>query len=346
MQKIGTPHKKTTERKRDDGDMNNNNKRKRTTTTRETLAEIGPFRIPNFREVGEAEEKEGTLELTARTVAHIAREIVKFLLFQRNQIPLLYEDLISLRLLRREEEEQEQETEEEEENATTKKKRKRKSKKKSSKRSQKKLSNQIAQVERALMESLSEEEFASRRPVKRVAVCFGATANRPVETYIIDLEDVRYSARGIEEEEEEEEEEMREKKTKSAANRIVRAVMPHVASLRTNPSRTSQKIWIFLRHEDTTSDIDDENDERSAPIIETSNLFAMKRNLDGLFEHEEEGDEDDKRGKRKNVKGNVFARIVLKSSSKPSSVIVPTPSCSWYQSRLVPKGFRFKETVR
>jgi len=342
MQKIGTPHKKTTERKRDDGDMNNNNKRKRTTTTRETLAEIGPFRIPNFREVGEAEEKEGTLELTARTVAHIAREIVKFLLFQRNQIPLLYEDLISLRLLRREEEEQEQETEEEEENATTKKKRKRKSKKKSSKRSEKKLSNQIAQVERALMESLSEEEFASRRPVKRVAVCFGATANRPVETYIIDLEDVRYSARGTEEEEEA----MREKKTKSAANRIVRAVMPHVAGLRTNPSRTSQKIWIFLRHEDTTSDIDDENDGRSAPKIETSNLFAMKRNLDGLFEHEEEGEEEDKRGERKNVKGNVFARIVLKSSSKPSSVIVPTPSCSWYQSRLVPKGFRFKETVR
>jgi hypothetical protein len=339
---------------------NNNNKRKRTTTTRtrkkkskrsdarETLSEIGPFRIPNFREVGEAEEKEGTLELTARTVAHVAREIVKFLLFNRNQIPLVFDDLLSLRLLRREEEEEEEEeTEEEEENATTKKKRKRKSKKKSSKRSEKKLSNQIAQVERALMESLSEEEFASRRPVKRVAVCFGATANRPVETYIIDLEDVRYSARGIEEEEEEEEEEaMREKKTKSAANRIVRAVMPHVAGLRTNPSRTSQKIWIFLRHEDTTSDIDDENDEKSAPKIETSNLFAMKRNLDGLFGHEEEGEEDDKRGKRKNVKGNVFARIVLKSSSKPSSVLVPTPSCSWYQSRLVPKGFRFKETVR
>jgi hypothetical protein len=329
---------------------NNNNKRKRTTTTtrkskrsdaRETLSEIGPFRIPYFRGSEEEEEKEGTLELTARTVAHVAREIVKFLLFNRNQIPLVFDDLVSLRPLRREEEE-------EEENATTKKKRKRKSKTKSSKRSEKKLSNQIAQVERALMESLSEEEFASRRPVKRVAVCFGATANRPVETYIIDLEDVRYSARGIEEEEEEEEEEeaMREKKTKSAANRIVRAVMPHVASLRTNPSRTSQKIWIFLRHEDTTSDIDDENDERSAPIIETSNLFAMKRNLDGLFEHEEEGEEDDKRGKRKNVKGNVFARIVLKSSSKPSSVIVPTPSCSWYQSRLVPKGFRFKETVR
>ena len=179
--------------------------------------------------------------------------------------------------------------------------------------------------------------------MKRVAVCFGATANRPVETYIIDLEDVRYSAREIEEEEEEEA--MREKKTKSAANRIVRAVMPHVAGLRTNPSHTSQKIWIFLRHEDTTSDIDDENDETSAPKIETSNLFAMKRNLDGLFEHVEEGEEDDKRGKRKNVKGNVFARIVLKSSSKPSSVIVPTPSCSWYQSRLVPKGFRFKESV-
>jgi len=333
----------------------NNNKRKRTTTTttrkkskrsdaRETLSEIGPFRIPNFREGGEAEEKEGTLELTARTVAHVAREIVKFLLFDRNQIPLVFDDLLSLRLLRREEEEEE----EEEENATTKKKRKRKSKKKSSKRSEKKLSNQIAQVERALMESLSEEEFASRRPVKRVAVCFGATANRPVETYIIDLEDVRYSVRGIEEEEEEEEEEaMREKKTKSAANRIVRAVMPHVAGLRTSPSRTSQKIWIFLRHEDTTSDIDDENDERSAHKIETSNLFAMKRNLDGLFEHEEEGEEEeDKRGKRKNVKGNVFARIVLKSSSKPSSVIDPTPSCSWYQSRLVPKGFRFKETVR
>ena len=325
---------------------NNNNKRKRKTTTtttkskrsdaRETLSEIGPFRIPNFRGSEEEEEKEGTLELTARTVAHVAREIVKFLLFNRNQIPLVFDDLVSLRLLRREEEE-------EEENATTKKKRKRKSKKKSSKRSEKKLSNQIAQVERALMESLSEEEFASRRPVKRVAVCFGATANRPVETYIIDLEDVRYSAREIEEEEEEEA--MREKKTKSAANRIVRAVMPHVAGLRTNPSHTSQKIWIFLRHEDTTSDIDDENDERSAPKIETSNLFAMKRNLDGLFEHVEEGEEDDKRGKRKNVKGNVFARIVLKSSSKPSSVIVPTPSCSWYQSRLVPKGFRFKESV-
>jgi len=295
----------------------------------ETLSEIGPFRIPNF------EEEEALL--TARTVAHIVREIVKFLLFNRNQIPLMFADLVSLRRVEQKEEEEEDPNEE-----NAKEKTKKKRKRKSSRRSEKKLFNQIAQIER-LMESLSEEEFASRQPVKRVAVCFGATVNRPVEAYIIDLEDVRYSAtRG---EGGEEEEAQSEKKTKSAANRIVRAVMPHVAGLRTNPSHTSQKIWIFLRHEDTTSDIDDENDETSAPKIETSNLFAMKRNLDGLFEHVEEGEEDDKRGKRKNVKGNVFARIVLKSSSKPSSVIVPTPSCSWYQSRLVPKGFRFKESV-
>ena len=191
------------------------------------------------------------------------------------------------------------------------------------------------------MESLSEEEFASRQPVKRVAVCFGATVNRPVETYIIDLEDVRYSAtRG---EGGEEEEAQSEKKTKSAANRIVRAVMPHVAGLRTKTSRTSQKIWIFLKHEDAADNDDESDDEKNALRAELSNRFAMKRNLNGLFEAEEK---EERRGTRKNVKGNVFVRIVLKSSSKPSSSsVVPASSCSWYQSRLVSKGFRFKESA-
>ena len=149
----------------------------------------------------------------------------------------MFADLVSPRRVEQKEEEEEDPNEE-----NAKEKTKKKRKRKSSRRSEKKLFNQIAQIER-LMESLSEEEFASRQPVKRVAVCFGATVNRPVETYIIDLEDVRYSAtRG---EGGEEEEAQSEKKTKSAANRIVRAVMPHVAGLRTNPSRTSQKIWIF-----------------------------------------------------------------------------------------------------
>ena len=293
----------------------------------ETLSEIGPFRIPNF------EEEEALL--TARTVAHIVREIVKFLLFNRNQIPLMFADLVSLRRVEQKEEEEEDPNEE---NAKEKTKKKRKGK--SSRRSEKKLFNQIAQIER-LMESLSEEEFASRQPVKRVAVCFGATVNRPVETYIIDLEDVRYSAtRG---EGGEEEEAQSEKKTKSAANRIVRAVMPHVAGLRTNPSRTSQKIWIFLKHEDAADNDDESDDEKNALRAELSNRFAMKRNLNGLFEAEEK---EERRGTRKNVKGNVFARIVLKSSSKPSSSsVVPASSCSWYQSRLVSKGFRFKETA-
>ena len=293
----------------------------------ETLSEIGPFRIPNF-------EEEDAL-LTARTVAHICREIVKFLLFNRNQIPLMYADLVSLRRVEQKEEEEEDPNEE-----NAKEKTKKKRKRKSSRRSEKKLFNQIAQIER-LMESLSEEEFASRQPVKRVAVCFGATVNRPVETYIIDLEDVRYSAtRG---EGGEEEEAQSEKKTKSAANRIVRAVMPHVAGLRTNPSRTSQKIWIFLKHEDAADNDDESDDEKNALRAELSNRFAMKRNLNGLFEAEEK---EERRGTRKNVKGNVFARIVLKSSSKPSSSsVVPASSCSWYQSRLVSKGFRFKETA-
>ena len=304
---------KKKERKKDDG--------------RETLSEIGPFRIPNF-------EEEDAL-LTARTVAHICREIVKFLLFNRNQIPLMYADLVSLRRVEQKEEEEEDPNEE-----NAKEKTKKKRKRKSSKRSEKKLFNQIAQIER-LMESLSEEEFASRQPVKRVAVCFGATVNRPVETYIIDLEDVRYSeTRG---EGGEEEEAQSEKKTKSAANRIVRAVMPHVAGLRTNPSRTSQKIWIFLKHEDAADNDDESDDEKNALRAELSNRFAMKRNLNGLFEAEEK---EERRGTRKNVKGNVFARIVLKSSSKPSSSsVVPASSCSWYQSRLVSKGFRFKETA-
>ena len=248
----------------------------------------------------------------------------------------MYADLVSLRRVEQKEEEEEDPNEE-----NAKEKTKKKRKRKSSKRSEKKLFNQIAQIER-LMESLSEEEFASRQPVKRVAVCFGATVNRPVETYIIDLEDVRYSAtRG---EGGEEEEAQSEKKTKSAANRIVRAVMPHVAGLRTNPSRTSQKIWIFLKHEDAADNDDESDDEKNALRAELSNRFAMKRNLNGLFEAEEKKEE--RRGTRKNVKGNVFARIVLKSSSKPSSSsVVPASSCSWYQSRLVSKGFRFKETA-
>ena len=302
-------------------------KKRKKNDERETLSEIGPFRIPNF------EEEEALL--TARTVAHIVREIVKFLLFNRNQIPLMFADLVSLRRVEQKEEEEEDPNEE-----NAKEKTKKKRKRKSSRRSEKKLFNQIAQIER-LMESLSEEEFASRQPVKRVAVCFGATVNRPVETYIIDLEDVRYSAtRG---EGGEEEEAQSEKKTKSAANRIVRAVMPHVAGLRTNPSRTSQKIWIFLKHEDAADNDDESDDEKNALRAELSNRFAMKRNLNGLFEAEEK---EERRGTRKNVKGSVFARIVLKSSSKPSSSsVVPASSCSWYQSRLVSKGFRFKETA-
>ena len=239
-----------------DGERDNNKEKKRRrrkkkkrqkSDGRETLSEIGPFRIPNF-------EEEDAL-LTARTVAHICREIVKFLLFNRNQIPLMFADLVSLRRVEQKEEEEEDPNEE-----NAKEKTKKKRKRKSSRRSEKKLFNQIAQIER-LMESLSEEEFASRQPVKRVAVCFGATVNRPVETYIIDLEDVRYSAtRG---EGGEEEEAQSEKKTKSAANRIVRAVMPHVAGLRTNPSRTSQKIWIFLKHEDAADNDDENDDERT-----------------------------------------------------------------------------------
>ena len=302
-------------------------KKRKKNDERETLSEIGPFRIPNF-------EEEDAL-LTARTVAHICREIVKFLLFNRNQIPLMFADLVSLRRVEQKEEEEEDPNEE-----NAKEKTKKKRKRKSSRRSEKKLFNQIAQIER-LMESLSEEEFASRQPVKRVAVCFGATVNRPVETYIIDLEDVRYSAtRG---EGGEEEEAQSEKKTKSAANRIVRAVMPHVAGLRTNPSRTSQKIWIFLKHEDAAENDDENDDEKNALRAELSNRFAMKRNLNGLFEAEEK---EERRGTRKNVKGSVFARIVLKSSSKPSSSsVVPASSCSWYQSRLVSKGFRFKESA-
>ena len=309
------------------GEEEKKKKKRKKNDERETLSEIGPFRIPNF-------EEEDAL-LTARTVAHICREIVKFLLFNRNQIPLMYADLVSLRRVEQKEEEEEDPNEE-----NAKEKTKKKRERKSSKRSEKKLFNQIAQIER-LMESLSEEEFASRQPVKRVAVCFGATVNRPVETYIIDLEDVRYSAtRG---EGGEEEEAQSEKKTKSAANRIVRAVMPHVAGLRTNPSRTSQKIWIFLKHEDAADNDDESDDERNALRAELSNRFAMKRNLNGLFEAEEK---EERRGTRKNVKGSVFARIVLKSSSKPSSSsVVPASSCSWYQSRLVSKGFRFKESA-
>ena len=310
------------------GEEEKKKKKRKRNDERETLSEIGPFRIPNF-------EEEDAL-LTARTVAHIVREIVQFLLFNRNQIPLMFADLVSLRRVEQKEEEEEEDPNEENAKEKTKKKRKRKS----SKRSEKKLFNQIAQIER-LMESLSEEEFASRQPVKRVAVCFGATVNRPVETYIIDLEDVRYSAtRG---EGGEEEEAQSEKKTKSAANRIVRAVMPHVAGLRTNPSRTSQKIWIFLKHEDAADNDDENDDEKNTLRAELSNRFAMKRNLNGLFEAEEK---EERRGTRKNVKGSVFARIVLKSSSKPSSSsVVPASSCSWYQSRLVSKGFRFKETA-
>ena len=310
------------------GEEEKKKKKRKRNDERETLSEIGPFRIPNF-------EEEDAL-LTARTVAHIVREIVQFLLFNRNQIPLMFADLVSLRRVEQKEEEEEEDPNEENAKEKTKKKRKRKS----SRRSEKKLFNQIAQIER-LMESLSEEEFASRQPVKRVAVCFGATVNRPVETYIIDLEDVRYSAtRG---EGGEEEEAQSEKKTKSAANRIVRAVMPHVAGLRTNPSRTSQKIWIFLKHEDAADNDDENDDEKNTLRAELSNRFAMKRNLNGLFEAEEK---EERRGTRKNVKGSVFARIVLKSSSKPSSSsVVPASSCSWYQSRLVSKGFRFKETA-
>jgi len=325
-----TTEKRQQQQQREGKGEEEKKKKRKKSDERETLSEIGPFRIPNF------EEEEALL--TARTVAHICREIVKFLLFNRNQIPLMYADLVSLQRVEQEEEEEEEDPNEENAKEKTKKKRKRKS----SKRSEKKLFNQIAQIER-LMESLSEEEFASRQPVKRVAVCFGATVNRPVETYIIDLEDVRYSAtRG---EGGEEEEAQSEKKTKSAANRIVRAVMPHVAGLRTNPSRTSQKIWMFLKHEDAADSDDENDDEKNALRAELSNRFAMKRNLNGLFEAEEK---EERRGTRKNVKGNVFARIVLKSSSKPSSSlssVVPASSCSWYQSRLVSEGFCFKETA-
>jgi len=323
-----TTEKRGQQQREGKGEEEKKKKKRKKSDGRETLSEIGPFRIPNF-------EEEDAL-LTARTVAHICREIVKFLLFNRNQIPLMYADLVSLRRVEQKEEEEEDPNEE-----NAKEKTKKKRKRKSSKRSEKKLFNQIAQIER-LMESLSEEEFASRQPVKRVAVCFGATVNRPVETYIIDLEDVRYSTtRG---EGGEEEAAQSEKKTKSAANRIVRAVMPHVAGLRTNPSRTSQKIWIFLKHEDAADNDDESDDEKNALRAELSNRFAMKRNLNGLFEAEEKKEE--RRGTRKNVKGNVFARIVLKSSSKPSSSsVVPASSCSWYQSRLVSKGFRFKETA-
>ena len=120
---------------------------------RETLPRIGPFRIPNFEEAG---------TLTARTVAHIAREIGNFLLFNRAQIPLVFDDLVSLRLRKQEDEESEEED-------VQAKKRKRKRKKNNNKRSEKKLFDQIARIERAVTESLSEEEFVSRRPVRQVA---------------------------------------------------------------------------------------------------------------------------------------------------------------------------------
>ena len=328
--------------------MTSSPKRKRTTTSsgsksrrrlprggkeekrRETLPRIGPFRIPNFEEAG---------TLTARTVAHIAREIVKFLLFNRAQIPLVFDDLVSLRLRKQEDEESEEED-------VQAKKRKRKRKKNNNKRSEKKLFDQIARIERAVTESLSEEEFVSRRPVRQVAACFGATANRPVETYVIDLEDVEYCVRGVEEDERES-----QKKTKSAANRIVRAIMPHVAGLRTSPSRTSQMIWVFLKHEDAATGNDDgDTDDTNVTRVELSERFTMKRNLNSLFE---EPNEEEERGTRKNVKGKVYARIVLKSSTKSSpshrvpssSSFSSSPPRSWYQSRFVSKGFRFKETA-
>lgn len=251
----------------------------------------------------------------------------------------MFDDLVSLRLRKQEDEESEEED-------VQAKKRKRKRKKNNNKRSEKKLFDQIARIERAVTESLSEEEFVSRRPVRQVAVCFGATANRPVETYVIDLEDVEYCVRGVEEDERES-----QKKTKSAANRIVRAIMPHVAGLRTSPSRTSQKIWVFLKHEDAATGNDDgDTDDTNVTRVELSERFTMKRNLNSLFE---EPNEEEERGTRKNVKGKVYARIVLKSSTK-SSPSHPVPSSSsfssssprsWYQSRFVSKGFRFKETA-
>jgi hypothetical protein len=317
-----TTEKRGQQQREGKGEEEKKKKKRKKSDGRETLSEIGPFRIPNF-------EEEDAL-LTARTVAHICREIVKFLLFNRNQIPLMYADLVSLRRVEQKEEEEEDPNEE-----NAKEKTKKKRKRKSSKRSEKKLFNQIAQIER-LMESLSEEEFASRQPVKRVAVCFGATVNRPVETYIIDLEDVRYSAtRG---EGGEEEEAQSEKKTKSAANRIVRAVMPHVAGLRTNPSRTSQKIWIFLKHEDAADNDDESDDEKNALRAELSNRFAMKRNLNGLF--------DAQKRKRKRLREDrleiLLEAVVVVGRSRVFLLVVPKSSrfkrvsfqrnCCWFSS--------------
>ena len=100
--------------------------------------------------------------------------------------------------------------------------------------------------------------------------------------------------------------------------------------LRTQPfAHFTKKIWVFLKHEDAATGNDDgDTDDTNVTRVELSERFTMKRNLNSLFE---EPNEEEERGTRKNVKGKVYARIVLKSSTK-SSPSHPVPSSSSFSS--------------
>ena len=269
--------------------------------TREALREIGPFRIP-------------LKKMTARNVSAIVREILKYVLYSRAQIPLTYEDLINVRndiVLSKS-------------SMTMSAKEAHGKRKRNSSitRSDKKLIARINAIESVLMDSINEEEFANRRATQ-VALCFGSNASKPVETYVLDFEDVLYES-GYSNEDDEEDEKKR-KEAKSAANRLVRAMMP-----------TSQKIWVCLKHEE---DIDG-----------TTNRFVIKRNIGNVLELAETSGLKEIQSRKAKPKGKVFARIVLKSSTKSLLGLEKLPneqrlasSSSWFQSVCVPKGFRFKD---
>jgi hypothetical protein len=280
--------------------------------TRETLREIGPFRIP-------------LKKMTARNVSAIVREILKYVLYSRAQIPLTYEDLINVRndiVLSKS-------------SMTMSAKEAHGKRKRNSSitRSDKKLIARINAIESVLMDSINEEEFANRRATQ-VALCFGSNASKPVETYVLDFEDVLYES-GYSNEDDEEDEKKR-KEAKSAANRLVRAMMPTISGLTTTPTPTSQKIWVFLKHEE---DIDG-----------TTNRFVIKRNIGNVLELAETSGLKEIQSRKAKPKGKVFARIVLKSSTKSLLGLEKLPneqrlasSSSWFQSVCVPKGFRFKD---